>query len=200
VSGPGPSSGLGGRIVCLLEAHHSVRRAELVGSRAAGRASVHSDWDFWITCDNFAALASELPQLFAPLHPLAQQWSRFGRYRCWMLVLPGPVRIELMFPAEGQDPPGPRQPSADNLAAMDAQFWDWVLRANGKQAVGGNTEAVIELELIFEDLLSQLGVQAKPRSLAEAVECYRLARDAAEASFGIRVPRHLETEVAKQLS
>jgi predicted nucleotidyltransferase len=63
---------------------------ELTGSRAEGRATERSDWDFCIDTDDFDALASDLPQLLAPLAPLAQQWDRLATHRCWMLILPGP--------------------------------------------------------------------------------------------------------------
>jgi predicted nucleotidyltransferase len=83
-------SDLGERVASALRQHPAVRSVQLVGSRAEGRATERSDWDFSVKSDDFDALACELPRLFASLAPLAQQWDRFGAYRCWMLILPGP--------------------------------------------------------------------------------------------------------------
>jgi len=56
-----------------------------------------------------------------------------------------------------------------------------------------------ELNKLFVHLLAPLGVEAVPRSVGEAVASYLHARDRAEARFGIKVPRHLEEEVAPAL-
>jgi predicted nucleotidyltransferase len=54
------SSDLEEPIVSLLGRHRAVRSVELVGSRARGRGTERSDWDFRVESDNFDALASEL--------------------------------------------------------------------------------------------------------------------------------------------
>jgi hypothetical protein len=193
------SSDLEERVVSALRQHPAVRSIRLVGSRAEGHATERSDWDFCIKTDEFDALASELPQLFAPLAPLAQQWDRFGTYRCWMLMLPGPVKVELLFPDQPQEPEPPWVATAENLAAIDRQFWDWTLWASGKEAAGKSDLVAAELRMLFDHLLAPLGAEQSPASVADAIDEYRAVRSSAEDQFDVRVPRRLENEVVASL-
>jgi predicted nucleotidyltransferase len=156
-------SGLDERVVGVLRGPPAVRSIQLVGSRAEGCASERSDWDFSIETDDFDALARELPDLLAPLAPLAQQWDRLGPYRCWMLVLPRPVRVEMLFPHQPQEPRLPWVATAGNLAAIDRQFWDWVLWASGKEAAGKTDVVAAELRMLF-DHYSRRSEEIDPRS------------------------------------
>lgn len=187
------------QIVNVLQKHPAVRSIQLVGSRAESRATDQSDWDFCIRTDDFDALASELPQLFAPFAPLAQQWDRFGTYRCWMLMLPGPVKVELLFPDQPQEPKPPWVVSAENLAAIDRQFWDWTLWASGKEAAGKSDLVAAELQMLFDHLLAPLGAEQPSRSVADAIDNYRALRRRAEDRFDVQVPRRLEAEVVASL-
>jgi hypothetical protein len=193
------SSDLEERVVSALRQHLSVRSIQLVGSRAEGRATERSDWDFCIQADGFDALASELPRLFAPLAPLAQQWDRFGTSRCWMLVLPGPVKVELLFPDQPQKPEPPWVATSQNLTAIDRQFLDWTLWASGKEATGKSELVAAELRMLFGHLLAPLGAEQPPASVADSIDTYRVVRKSAEDRFRVQVPRRLETEVVASL-
>jgi hypothetical protein len=187
------------RVVSALRQHPAVRSIQLIGSRAAGRATEWSDWDFCIKTDDFDALVSELPRLFAPLAPLAQQWDRFGTYRCWMLVLPGPVKVELLFPDQPQEPEPPWVATGENLGAIDCQFWDWTLWAGGKEAAGKSDLVATELRMLFDHLLAPLGAQQPPASVADAIDRYREVRRSAEHRLDVHVPRRLENAVVASL-
>jgi hypothetical protein len=166
-----------------------------VGSRAEGRATVWSDWDFRVGTTDFVTVSDALPDLFGPLAPLAQQWDRFGSHRCWMLVVPGPAKVELLFPDQPQTPEPPWIPSAGNLEAIDRQFWDWVLWATGKENAGRREVIDLELRMLFDHLLAPLGIEQLPASIAEARDAYRNARDRMETRFGVHVPRTLDIAV-----
>jgi predicted nucleotidyltransferase len=64
------------RVTEVLAPHPDVRRVELAGSRARGEVTALSDWDFHLDAHNGAQLARDLPDLVAPLAPLAGQWDR----------------------------------------------------------------------------------------------------------------------------
>jgi hypothetical protein len=177
-----------------------VRRIELVGSRATGQARADSDWDFRVEARDFGAVAAALPELLAPLEPLAEQWDRLSDEQCWMLILRGPVKVDLIFPEEPHVHEPPWVPSAENLDAIDAHLWDWLLWLRSKEASGKDELVSAELEKLFVHLLRPLGVERVPSSVAEAVELYRPARDAAAARFGCAIPPVLEAEVAPVLA
>jgi hypothetical protein len=181
-----------------LEPH--VRAIELVGSRADGRATECSDWDFRVETDDFEALAAALPGLVASLDPLAAQWDRLSAYWCYMLILPGPTKVDLIFSEQPHVDGPPWQPSRENLAELDAHFWDWVLWLGSKEAAGKDERVAEELTKLMAHLLGPLGVARAPASVAEAVADYRAARDRAERELGVSVPRELERAVAPALS
>src|SRR5207237_3177845 len=135
----------------------AVRNVELVGSRAEGRASEHSDWDFRVEANDFAALSDALPRLLAPLDPLVQQWDRLSSEYCWMFLLRGPVKVDLIFPEVPHAKEPPWNPAANNLDAIDAHFWDWILWLRGKDAAGKNAVIASELDKLFDHLLAPLG-------------------------------------------
>jgi hypothetical protein len=87
------------RINGLLEAHPLVVGLDLVGSRGRGDATALSDWDFQIRTTDSAALALDLPSIVAPLEPIAAQWDRLADRAVYMLVLAGPVKVDL-FPGD----------------------------------------------------------------------------------------------------
>jgi hypothetical protein len=160
----------------------------------------YSDWDFAVTTTDFSAVAPALPELLAPLEPLAQQWDRLSERFCWMLMLRGPTKVDLIFVEEPHAPEPPWALSAENLDGMDAHFWDWMLWLRGKRAKGETDLLGAELRKLFVHLLSPLGVNAAPSSIGEAVDRYREARATAEQRFGRRVPRELDQEVAPALA
>ena len=171
----------------------------LAGSRAEGTAGVWSDWDFVVEADEFGAVAEALPGLLAPLEPLVQQWDRLSSEWCWMLILRGPVKVDLIFPGEPHVPEPPWEPSAANLGAIDDHFWDWMLWLKTKECAGKREQVTAELQKLFGHLLGPLGVERAPGSVEEAVESYRAARNRAEQRFGTAVRRDVEAAVAPAL-
>ncbi len=111
----------------LLSEHPLVDAVELTGSRAIGTAHGFSDWDFEVETRNFPRVAEDLPRLVAPLQPLAEQWDRYAPHACFMLILRGPTKVDLLFLDEQQDWVPPWEPTPDNLDAIDRHFWDRIL-------------------------------------------------------------------------
>jgi hypothetical protein len=180
------------QIIASVAHHPAIRSIRLVGSRAEGSATEFSDWDFRVEANDFAAAAEALPHLLAPLHPLVQQWDRLSPEWCWMLIVPGPAKIDLIFPDEPHRSEPPRRPSRENLDAIEAHFWDWMLWLRGKGARGKVELIASELEKLFDHLLAPLGVGHRPSSIAEAIALYRQARRHAEKRYGVAVRRDLE--------
>lgn len=187
------------RVPAALTAHPAVTSVELAGSRAEGRATERSDWDFLVATDRFEDLAADLPRLVAGLEPLAQQWDRLSPSWCYMLILRGPVKVDLIFPDEPHLDDPPWRPDRENLAAVDAHFWDWMLWLSSKVASGKDELVAGELEKLFGHLLAPLGATARPSTIGEAVDAYREARERLEAKLGVAAPRDLENEVAPAL-
>jgi hypothetical protein len=185
-------------VIDAVGRHPAVRSVRLVGSRAEERANERSDWDFAVETEDFPAVAAVLPELLAPLEPLAQQWDPLGERRCWMAMLRGPVKIDLVFDEPQTESP-PWQPGPETLEPIDRHFWDWTLWLASKETAGKDELVQAELAKLFRHLLEPLGVDQLPASIAEAVEAYRAARAAAEGRFGVTVPRELEAEVAPAL-
>jgi hypothetical protein len=183
----------------VLLRHPRVRRVELVGSRAADSASRLSDWDFVIATDDFDAVARALPEMVTELDPLAQQWDRISAYPCYMLMLEGPVKVDLIFPDEPYESLPPWTVSADTLDGIDQHFWDWILWLASKREKGRDDLVRGELVKMREHLLWPMGVDRVPGSIETAVERYRSARGEREREFGLRVTRRRERAVLSVL-
>ncbi|MBD0339165.1 MAG: nucleotidyltransferase domain-containing protein, partial [Thermoleophilia bacterium] len=154
--------------------HPAVRSVRLVGSRAEGRQTPLSDWDFAVETDDFDAVAAALPGLLEPLEPLAQQWDPLGVRRCWMAMLRGPVKIDLIFDEpQAESPPWALAPEA--LEPIDKHFWDWTLWLAAKRAAGKHDLVASQLATLHGHLLAPLGVERAPASIGEAVAAYRAA-------------------------
>jgi predicted nucleotidyltransferase len=190
---------LGETVVAAVSPHPAVRQIELVGSRAEGRETPWSDWDFGVRASDFAAVADALPQLLAPLEPLVQQWDRLSSEQCWMLILPGPAKVDLIFPEEAHAKKGPWRPAAATHPRIDDHFWDRMLWLRGKEAAGKSELVGTELQKLFGHLLAPLGAGRAPASIADAVAVYRAGRDRAERSLGTVVSRRVELAVAPAL-
>jgi hypothetical protein len=186
---------LGTRVPELLRRHPAVRRSELAGSRAAGCPTNLSDWDFVVETDDLGALAAALPELVAPLDPLAQQWDPLGEPPCYMLMLHGPQKLDLIFPGERVELRQPWEVRPDTLSAIDAHFWDWLLWLGAKRARGREELVREELAKMHGFLLAPLGVRAAPGTLEEAVGLYLPASREAQRRLGVDVPGRLRDEV-----
>jgi hypothetical protein len=187
------------QIVAWVERGPAIRGIRLVGSRADESATEFSDWDFRVEANDFAAAAEALPYLLAPLQPLAQQWDRLSPKWCWMLIVRGPSKVDLIFTDERHTSEPPWQPDPGNLEAIDAHFWDWMLWLRSKKARGKSELVASELVKLFDHLLRPWGVKRPSSSIVDAIANYRHARGHAEQQFGIVVGRDLEAAVTPAL-
>ena len=178
-----------------LRRHPAVRDVVLIGSRAEGRAHDISDWDFAVESDDFESVARELPRLVACFDPIAEQWDRYSTHACYMLMLRGPTKIDLLFLDEKREWSPPWVASRETLEAMDRHFWDWILWLEQKRTRGDVDVLARGLEHMHECLLRPLGVVAPPGTIAEAVDRFVEERGRLESAYGISVPRALEEEV-----
>lgn len=178
-----------------LKRHPSVRRVILTGSRATGRAHDFSDWDFRVETADFHAVERDISALVAPLQPLAQQWDRFTAEACYMLMLAGPTKVDLIFPTEAREWSPAWQVTPETLEPIDRHFWDWIVWLEQKRSAGDEDALTTGLEDMHRLMLAPMGNTAKPRTMKEAITSYSNARDALEGEYGVRVPRRLEDEV-----
>jgi hypothetical protein len=179
--------------------HPNILAVNPAGSRASGTATPLSDWDFHVEVDDFSAVAAALPSLVAPLEPLAQQWDRVAPEWCYMLMLPGPSKVDLIFDRPHEDEP-PWTVNAHTLPRVDAHFWDWILWIASKQLAGKRDMVRRELDKLHRHLLQPMGVDEAARSIREAVAAYRAARRRWESRLGVAVPRRLEEAVEPALT
>lgn len=179
----------------LVGGHPLVENIRLTGSRAGGGAHDLSDWDFLVRTRDFARLAEELPLLTEELRPLAGQWDRYSDHACYMLMLRGPTKVDLIFPDEEQEWAAAWEVSGETLVAIDHHFWDWILWLEQKRRSGEDGTVAKSLLDMYELMLRPMGAQETPRSVAEALELYPELRDRSEKRYGIEVPRDLEREV-----
>jgi hypothetical protein len=191
---------LGELVPALVGAHPSVRSIGLTGSRADGTAHELSDWDFAVETSDFPRFADELPRLVEPLHPLAAQWDRYSDHACYMLMLSGPVKVDLIFPEEKQDWAAAWKPSADTLAAIDHHFWDWILWLEQKRRAGKDEAVAKSLGDMHRLMLEPMGAASPPGSIPDALDAYLGRRAEFEERFRVRVPRDLQDEVQPLLS
>jgi hypothetical protein len=187
------------RIGAFLYGNPLVLGVDLVGSRGRGEATALSDWDFQVHTTDAAALARDLPELMAPLEPLAAQWDRFAVRAVYMLILSGPAKIDLFPGDEPHEIEPPWKPTPRNLAAIDAHFWDWVLWLGSKVLAGKAGVVDEELQKLHRNLLGPMGVGSPPATVGDVVAEYRLARDRLEGVWRISVPRRLGDEVGAAL-
>jgi hypothetical protein len=180
--------------------HPHVRAVALVGSRANGRPTRLSDWDFAVETDDFDAVASALPELVSSLEPLAQQWDRISAYPCYMLMLSGPAKVDIIFPDEPYESLPSWTVTGGTLDGIDQHFWDWILWLASKREKGEDELVRRELVKMSVHLLRPLGMDRAPGSIEAALAGYRAARDQREQEFGVVVSRRREREVLPAVS
>lgn len=187
-------------VPALVGGHPSVRNIRLTGSRAEGTAHELSDWDFAVETRDFPRLADELPQLVEPLRPLAAQWDRYSDHACYMLMLSGAVKVDLIFPDEKQHWAAAWDPSADTLVAIDRHFWDWIHWLEQKRRAGKDDAVAKSLDDMHRLMLEPMGAASPLGSISDALDAYLERRTVLEERFGVRVPRELQNEVQPVLS
>jgi hypothetical protein len=183
----------------MIRGHPAVAEVSLTGSRGRGDAGPLSDWDFEVETRNFRAVAEALPALVAPLEPLAQQWDRLSPHACYMLMLRGIGKVDLIFEEPWESSP-PWEASAETLPGIDDHFWDWTIWLAAKDQAGKRELVAAELTKMHEHLLGPLGVASVPSTIAHAVGAYTAARAGAEERLGLAVPRAVEDEVRRLMS
>jgi hypothetical protein len=129
-----------------------------------------------VTAPDFEAARDAVPSLTAPLRPVIAQSDRLSRYWCYMMILVGPVKVDLIF-NRPHPIAAPWQVSAARLAAIDDHFWDWALWLGSKQLAGQDDVVTAELRKMHAHLLAPLGVTITPSTLDRAIAKYRAARD-----------------------
>jgi hypothetical protein len=185
-------------VIGVLASDTRISTVKLTGSRARGQATPLSDWDFAVTTPSFEDVRDALPETVRPLHPVVAQWDRLSRTWCYMLILPGPAKVDLLF-SHPHQPAGPWQVNASTLARIDGHFWDWALWLRSKLAAGRHDVLASELGKLHEHLLCPMGVTSAPASLSEAVTAYLPARETWERQLGLHVSRNAETTVTPVL-
>ena len=188
------------RVERALLRHPNVLDVRLVGSRATGTPVPLSDWDFTVDVDDVGSVAADLPSLVAELEPLSEQWDRLGppEYSCYMLMLRGPRKVDLIFRAPHELEP-PWIVTAHTLEGIDRHAWDWLLWLASKRLRGEHELVREQLALMHAHLLGPMGLTTVPSSIEDAVEAYRAARDRWEHELGTTVPRRLERAVLPAL-
>lgn len=182
-------------VAAAVAAHPAVSRIELTGSRARGTATELSDWDFQVTAEDFGEVAAALPRLVAPYGPLAAQWDPLAERETYLLVFPGPAKVDLVFSDVTRTRNPPWRVGPDTLPAMDAHFWNWTLELASKRRHGMTDRVRGELLEMSHHVLRPLGIESPPLSLEEAAERFVRARGRLETRYGLHVPRDLENEV-----
>jgi hypothetical protein len=186
---------IGAEVPRLLAQHAHIQAASLTGSRAAATAHDFSDWDFAVETDDFDAVSKDLPTLVGPLRPIAQQWDRYADHACYMLMLAGAVKVDLIFPDQHREWASAWQPSGDTLEAIDRHFWDWIVYLEQKRTGCHHPQVAILLQDMHTLMLKPMGVAEPPTWISEAVESYTTARHHLEQHHGVTVPRDLDDQV-----
>jgi hypothetical protein len=187
------------RVRAALQQDPNVISVDVVGSRSIGTETDLSDWDLRIEAVDLDELMIVLPSLTESLAPLAAQWDRLSDRAVYMLILPGGVKVDLFPGDRSRAVEGPWDPQPENLSAIDAHFWDWILWMGSKALRGENDVVEDELHKLQVNLLGPLGGNRIPQSIASAVEQYLRLRERAEQTSRVRVDRRLGDEVSARL-
>jgi predicted nucleotidyltransferase len=151
------------RLRGALERNDAVASVVLGGSRARGTATALSDWDLYLEGDTQEMMA-EIPALVASLEPLAAFWEPLSENAGYMIVMRGPVKVDL-FPIGGRrELQPPWVPSTETIGAIDAHFWDWTLWLGGKSLRDERQLVADELAKMQWFLLGPLGVARRQRA------------------------------------
>jgi predicted nucleotidyltransferase len=181
-----------------LDGCRVVSSVVLGGSRARGTATELSDWDIYVEGDP-AGMMAEIPALVASFGPLAAFWEPLSEQAGYMVVLDGPIKVDVFPVGASRRIRPPWLLGADTLVSIDAHFWDWTLWLGGKALRGERQLVADELAKMHRFLLAPLGVAFAPARLDEAVVSYRRARARAVDAFGVVVQQELGRQVSEAL-
>lgn len=157
-----------------------VRSVRLVGSRATGTANALSDWDFAVETDDLHAATRAIEQLPGKERVLAAQWDPFPRDATYMLILPGAVRVDFIFPEAPAVQRPAWDPARDSPKDIETHFWDWALWLGSKELAGEQQLVREELEKMFALLLRPLGASSPARTIEEAIAQFDAWREGVE--------------------
>jgi nucleotidyltransferase-like protein len=181
-----------------LDGSRVVSSVVLGGSRARGTATELSDWDLYLEGDPDRLMA-EIPGLVASLAPLAAFWDPLPEQVGYMVVMNGPIKVDL-FPIGASRPMQPPWVlGVDSLVSIDGHFWDWTLWLGAKALRGERQRVADELAKMHRFLLAPIGVAATPASLDEAVASYQQARAKAMDTLEVSVNPELGRQVSQTL-
>jgi hypothetical protein len=181
-----------------LGSNDAVGALTLGGSRAKGTATALSDWDLYLEGEP-AKLMAEIPGLMAPLRPLAAFWEPLSQDAGYMMVMDGPVKIDLFPIGCRRSLQPPWEPGRATLSGMDGHYWDWMLWL-GSKALRHQDELVSdELVKMQWFLLGPLGVKRTPADLQDAVALYLNARALASERLKTSVSKGLGRQVLAAL-
>jgi hypothetical protein len=178
--------------------HPVVSNVILTGSRSSGNAAEWSDWDFLIETADFEAVAKALPSLTESLNPLTRLWDPLSHHKVYMIIIRGPVKIDLIFDRLHQPEP-PWTVNGNTISLINSHFWDWILWLASKKVRGFQDVTREEFQKMYDYLLAPLGCLRIPNSVEEAVTDYLNTFKHQENLLKIEVDRALETEVIKGL-
>lgn len=182
----------------VLERSEVVSSVVLGGSRARGEATELSDWDLYLQGDPEAMMV-EIPALIASSGPLAAFWEPLAEEAGYMVVMDGPIKVDIFPIGASRRIQPPWLVSAETLVSIDAHFWDWTLWLGGKALRGEWQLVADELAKMHSFLLAPLGVASAPASLGEAVPSYQRARAEAMDALGVVVHQELGRQVSHAL-
>jgi hypothetical protein len=168
----------------------------LGGSRARGLATELSDWDLYLRGDPEGML-EDVPRLVASFGPLAAFWEPLAEEAGYMVVMDGPIKVDIFPLGATRRIQPPWALRTDTLACIDAHFWDWTLWLGGKLLRGQRRLVADELAKMHRFVLAPLGVVSVPANLNEAVASYQPARAQAVDTLGVVVDRELASVLEK---
>ncbi len=135
----------------------------------------------------------------SPLEPLAQQWDPLSPHANYMLMLRGPMKVDLIFFDQPFQQRPPWKVSADTLESIDHHFWDWILWLAAKHSAGKHELINEGFVKMSSYLLRPMGAEAVPSSIETAVDLYMAARRELEERLGVVVSDAIEREVRRAL-
>ena len=181
-----------------IAAHPEVVSVRLAGSRGRGDAVPLSDWDLEIATGHGDSVVRDLPAIAERVHPIAAQWERLADHACYMLMLAGGVKVDLILDVP-QELQLPWEARPETLERIDQHFWDWIVWLAAKDQRGDSELVRQEFAKMSVHLLQPVSVQRVPASIHEAVALFRAARDRLEAEMNTVVDRRMEDAVVPAL-